>query len=79
MQSFSRGWSFLKQAWQMAFKDKDLIKPSIMALFAGFFISVIFIPLMIGAGFLSGGNNSLVGQVILFLLGAVMIDRKSVV
>ncbi len=27
MQSFSRGWSFLQQAWQMAFKDKDLIKP----------------------------------------------------
>ena len=32
MQSFSRGWSFLTQAWQMAFKDKDLIKPSIYAL-----------------------------------------------
>jgi membrane-anchored glycerophosphoryl diester phosphodiesterase (GDPDase) len=73
MQSFSRGWSFLKQAWQMAAKDKDLIKPSIMALFAGFIVSVIFIPLMVGAGFLTGGNNSLVGQIILFLLGAVMI------
>ena len=73
MQSFSRGWSFLKQAWQMAFKDKDLIKPSIMALFAGFIVSVIFIPLMIGAGFLTGGDNSLVGQIILFVLGAVMI------
>jgi membrane-anchored glycerophosphoryl diester phosphodiesterase (GDPDase) len=73
MQSFSRGWSFLKQAWQMAAKDKDLIKPSIMALFAGFIVSVIFIPLMIGAGFLTGGDNSLVGQVALFVLGAVMI------
>ena len=73
MQSFSRGWSFLVQAWQMAFKDKDLIKPSIMALFAGFIVSVIFIPLMIGAGFLTGGENSVVGQVILFVLGAVMI------
>jgi hypothetical protein len=73
MQSFSRGWSFLKEAWSMAFKDRDLIKPSIMALFAGFIISVIFIPLMVGAGFLSGGNNSTVGQVILFVLGAVMI------
>jgi len=57
----------------MAAKDKDLIKPSIMALFAGLIVSVIFIPLMIGAGFLTGGNNSLVGQIILFVLGAVMI------
>jgi hypothetical protein len=73
MQSFSRGWSFLKEAWSMAFKDKDLIKPSIMALFAGLIVSVIFIPLMIGAGFLSGGNNGLAGRVILFVLGAVMI------
>jgi membrane-anchored glycerophosphoryl diester phosphodiesterase (GDPDase) len=73
MQSFSRGWSFLKEAWSMAFKDRDLIKPSIMALFAGLIVSVIFIPLMIGAGFLSGGNNSLVGRVILFVLGAVLI------
>ena len=35
MESFSRGWAFLKQAWQMALKDRDLIKPSVMALFAG--------------------------------------------
>jgi hypothetical protein len=73
MQNFSRGWSFLKQAWLMILRDKDLIKPSVMALFAGFIISVIFIPLMVGAGFLTGGDNSLVGQVILFVLGAVMI------
>jgi len=73
MQSFSRGWSFLKEAWSMAFKDKDLIKPSIMALFAGFIVSLIFIPLMVGAGFLTGGDNSLAGQIILFVLGAVMI------
>ena len=73
MQSFSRGWSFLKQAWQMALKDNDLIKPSIFALVAGFIVSVIFIPLMIGAGFLTGGDSSLVGQVVLFVLGAIMI------
>jgi len=73
MQSFSRGWSFLKEAWTMAFKDNDLIKPSIYALVAGFIVSVIFIPLMIGAGFMTGGDNSLIGQVILFVLGAVMI------
>jgi len=73
MQSFSRGWSFLKQAWQMAVKDKDLIKPSIMALFAGFIVSIIFVPLMVGASFLTGGENSLIGQIIMFVLGAVMI------
>ncbi|MGZ6345942.1 MAG: DUF6159 family protein [Anaerolineales bacterium] len=73
MQSFSRGWSFLKEAWSMAIKDKDLIKPSFMALFAGFIVSIIFIPLMIGAGFISGGDNSLFGRVILFILGALMI------
>jgi len=73
MQSFSRGWSFLKQAWQMAFKDRDLIKPSFYALFAGFIVSIIFIPLMVGGRFLTGGDNSLVGQIILFVLGAIMI------
>lgn len=40
MQSFSRGWSFLVQAWQMAFKDRDLLKPSIYALLVGFVVSV---------------------------------------
>jgi hypothetical protein len=49
MQSFSRGWSFLKQAWQMAFKDKDLIKPTIFSLIAGFIVSIIFIPFIVGA------------------------------
>ncbi len=73
MQSFSRGWSFLKQAWQMAARDHDLIKPSIFALIAGFIVSIIFIPLMVVAGFLTGGDNNLVGQIIMFVLGAVMI------
>ena len=50
MQSFSRGWSFLQQAWQMAFKDKDLIKPSIYALIVGTIVSVIgAIPIVIAA------------------------------
>ncbi len=73
MQSFNRGWSFLIEAWSMAVKDRDLIKPSIMALFAGFIVSIIFIPLMIGAGFLSGGNTGLFGRIILFVLAAFMI------
>ena len=41
MQSFSRGWAFLKQAWSMAFKDKDLLKPSIYALVVGMIVSEI--------------------------------------
>ena len=57
MQSFSRGWSFLKEAWQMAFKDRDLIKPSIFSLFAGFIVSVIFLIPMIGSAVLFGGNG----------------------
>jgi hypothetical protein len=72
MQSFSRGWSFLKQAWQMAFKDKDLIKPTIYSLIAGIIVSIIFIPLMAGGWFLFGQNNT-VGQVVTYILGAVMI------
>lgn len=73
MNSFSRGWSFLKQAWQMALKDKDLIKPSIYSLFAGFLVSLIFVPLMAGGWFLFGAETSTIGQVVMFVLGAVMI------
>ena len=49
MESFSRGWSFLKQAWAMAFKDRDLIKPSIYALIVGMIVSLIGIIPIIGA------------------------------
>ena len=71
MESFSRGWSFLKQAWQMAFKDKDLLKPSLYALIAGMIVSVIGIIPIIGAVFLFG--DSQFGNVIVFGLGAMMI------
>lgn len=73
MESFSRGWSFLKQAWKLALKDRDLIKPSIYSLVSGFLVSIVFVPLIIGATFLTGGENNMVGQVIMFVLGAVMI------
>jgi hypothetical protein len=71
MQSLSRGWSFLQQAWQMAFKDKDLIKPSIYALFVGMFVSIMGLIPIVGAALLFG--ESQVGNVIMFVLGAVMI------
>jgi len=71
MQSFSRGWSFLKEAWQMAFKDRDLIKPSIYSLFAGVIVSVIFLIPMIGSVVLFGDRG--VGQVLMVIFGAVLI------
>ena len=67
MQSFSRGWSFLSQAWGMAFKDKDLIKPSIYALGVGLVISIIGIIPIIGAYLLFGETS--IGQVVTFVLG----------
>ena len=77
MQSFSRGWSFLKQAWEMAFKDKDLLKPSIYALVVGMIVSVIgIIPLAV-AYFIFGGNN--VGNFVLFVLGGVLVFVQFVV
>ena len=72
MQSFSRGWSFLKEAWKMALKDRDLIKPSIYSLFVGFFVSVIFLIPMIGSAFIFG-DNSAVGRVLIFVFGAVLV------
>ena len=77
MESFSRGWNFLKQAWSMAFKDKDLLKPSIYALLVGTFVSIIGVIPIIGAFLLFG--NSQFGNIILFILGAIMIFVQFVV
>ena len=77
MESFSRGWNFLKQAWSMAFKDKDLLKPSIYALIVGMIVSVIGIIPIIGALFLFGGSRF--GNVILFILGGILIFVQFVV
>jgi len=78
MQSFSRGWSFLQQAWNMALKDKDLIKPSIYALIVGSIVSVIgAIPIIITAVFL--GDSGRLGQFILAVMGAVLVFVNFVV
>ena len=78
MQSFSRGWSFLQQAWSMAFKDKDLIKPSIYALIVGSIVSVVgAIPIIIVAVLL--GDSGRVGQFILAVMGAVLVFVNFVV
>ncbi|NWG07972.1 MAG: hypothetical protein HXY35_14950 [Chloroflexi bacterium] len=77
MQSFSRGWSFLKQAWSMAFKDKDLLKPSIIALVVGMVVSVIgIIPIAI-AGILLGDSS--IGRIVLGVMGAILVFVQFVV
>ena len=78
MESFSRGWSFLQQAWQMAFKDKDLIKPSIYALIVGSIVSVIgAIPMIIVALFI--GEAGRFGQILLAVMGAFVVFLNFVV
>lgn len=71
MENFKRGWEFLKQSWQMAMADKDLIKPSIYALFAGFIVTLILvIPIGLITFLL---QNSKVGEWIVYVLGAGVI------
>ena len=78
MQSFSRGWSFLQQAWQMAFKDKDLLKPSIYALIAGVIVSVIgIIPIIVVV--LLFDTSGLIGRALLFIFGAILVFAHFVV
>ncbi len=78
MQSLSRGWSFLQQAWQMAFKDKDLIKPSIYAMIVAFFVSIIGIIPLVGAALLLG-DSGLFGRVVMGVIGAALIFAHYVV
>jgi len=72
-QSLSRGWGFLKQAMSMAVKDRDLIKPSIMALFANAAVGIVFAVPMVAAALLLGGNDNVVGRVVLAGLGVIML------
>jgi len=70
MQSFSRGWNFLKQAWSMSFKDKDLLKPSLYALIVGMIISVLgVIPIILAA--VTFGNSQ-IGQIVMGVLGVLL-------
>lgn len=77
MESFSRGWNFLKQAWGMAFKDKDLIKPSIYALVVGSVFSVIGIIPIVLVAMATGGSEF--GNIILFVMGAILIFIQFIV
>jgi len=72
MQSFSRGWSFLQQAWQMAFKDKDLLKPSIYALIVGAVVSLVgIVPILIVAFLFD--PSTFIGRGLLFVFGAALV------
>ncbi len=72
MQSLARGWSFLQQAWQMAFKDRDLIKPSIYAIVVGLIVTIVGLVPLAGSVFLFG-DAGLVGRLITVLIGALLI------
>jgi hypothetical protein len=71
MQSLKRGWSFLKQSWQMVLKDKDLIKPSVYTLIAGFIVTLI---LVVPVGFVTFLiQDSAFGRIIVYIMWAIVI------
>jgi len=70
MESFRRGYSFFKQAWQMAFADRDLLKPTIYAFFTGFIVTVIgIVPIVIASLFFGDGRF---GNTITYILGTIL-------
>jgi hypothetical protein len=71
MDSLRRGWGFLKQSWQMAAADKDLIKPSVYALAAGFIVTLILvIPIGVVSFLLQNLSG---GQYVIYILAAILI------
>jgi hypothetical protein len=77
MESFKRGFEFLKQSWQMALADRDLIKPSFYALLAGFLVSLVTMIPMGLIGFFLGDFGF--GRAILYVLGAVLVFVQFIV
>ena len=78
MQSLSRGWTFLNEAWRMALKDNDLIKPSIYAMIVGFFVTIVGLVPLVGAALVFGDGGA-AGRVIMVIVGAVLIFAHYVV
>lgn len=61
----------------MAFKDKDLLKPSVYALVAGMIVSVIgIIPIAVVAFLFSGSQ---IGNIVMAVLGGIMVFVQFVV
>lgn len=77
MESFKRGFNFLKQSWQMALADRDLLKPSIYALFAGVIITFLGLIPIILVTILAG--DSKLGQAVTYFLGALLVFCQYVV
>jgi len=71
MENFKRGWAFLKQSWQMVLKDRDLIKPSIFTLIAGFLVTLVLVVPIGFATFLL--QDSLYGKYIIYIIWAIVI------
>ncbi|MEJ5224412.1 MAG: DUF6159 family protein [Anaerolineales bacterium] len=78
MESFRRGWSFLQQAWKMAAADRDLIKPSIYALFVGFIVGLIgIVPFVIVTILFQDGGT--LSNIIYAVLGGLLAFSQYVV
>lgn len=77
MESFKRGWSFLQQAWNMAFRDMDLLKPSLFALVVGMAVSAIGAIPVIGAAIILG--ESQIGNIVYVLFGGLLIFTQFIV
>jgi len=77
MHSISLGWGFLKQAWNMAFQDKDLLKPSLYALVAGMLVSVLGIIPLAGAYLLFGAEG--IGGMVTFVVGGALVFAQFMV
>jgi hypothetical protein len=77
MDSIRRGFGFLGQAYQMAVKDPDLIKPSLYSLILGAVVSLFGSIAAVAVTFIPGSRNSLyllyiiLGPIIFFLEYAV--------
>ncbi|HUF38861.1 MAG TPA: DUF6159 family protein [Anaerolineales bacterium] len=71
MESIKRGFGFFKQAWAMAFKDRDLLKPTIYALVVGFIVSLIGLVPIVGVALLFGDTQ--IGNILTFTLGMVLV------
>ena len=56
----------------MAFKDKDLIKPSIYAMIVGFFVTIVGLVPLVGAAVLFN-DAGFIGRAIMVIVGAVLI------
>jgi hypothetical protein len=78
MQTLSRGWSFLQEAWKMALKDRDLLKPSLYALIASAILGVLGVIPIIGAALLLGESTG-IGQIVMAVLGALLLFAQFVV